>query len=41
MKYLKYFKESQSEITLKDKLESIVNMYQYLWSNHIDPELTW
>jgi len=38
MKYLKYFKESQSEITLKDKLESIVNMYQYLWSNHIDPD---
>jgi hypothetical protein len=38
MKYLKYFKESQSEITLKEKLESIVMMYQYLWSNHIDPD---
>lgn len=38
MKHLKYFKESQSEITLKDKLESIVNMYQYLWSNQVDPD---
>jgi hypothetical protein len=38
MKHLKYFKESQSEITLKDKLESIVNMYQYLWSNKINPD---
>ena len=38
MKHLKYFNESQSEITLKDKLESIVNMYQYLWSNQIDPD---
>jgi hypothetical protein len=38
MKYLKYFKESQSEITLKEKLESIVSMYQYLWSNNVDPD---
>jgi hypothetical protein len=38
MKHLKYFKESQSEITLKDKLESIVNMHQYIWSNQVDPD---
>ena len=30
MKYLKYF-ESQSEPNLKEKLDSIVSMYQYLW----------
>lgn len=36
MKYLKYFKESISEITLKEKLESIISMYDYIWENDID-----
>lgn len=38
MKHLKYFKESISEITLREKLESIVSMYQYIWSNQVDPD---
>lgn len=31
MKFLKYF-ESQTEVSLKQKLESIVDMCEYLWS---------
>lgn len=31
MIYLKYF-ESSSDVTLREKLESIVNMAKYLWS---------
>jgi hypothetical protein len=38
MKYLKYF-ESQSEPSLKEKLESIVSMYQYLWDLGIGDSL--
>lgn len=38
MKHLKYFKESTSEITLKEKLESIVSMYEYIWENGFDPD---
>lgn len=38
MKYLKYFKESVDNISLKDKLESIVSMYEYLWQEGIDPD---
>ncbi len=38
MKYIKYFKESVDNISLKDKLESIVSMYEYLWQEGIDPD---
>lgn len=31
MRYLKYF-ESQTEVSLKEKLETIVDMCEYLWS---------
>ena len=31
MRYLKYF-ESQTEVNLKEKLETIVDMCEYLWS---------
>lgn len=30
MRYLKYF-ESQTEVSLKEKLETIVDMCEYLW----------
>ena len=38
MKYLKYF-ESQSEPNLKEKIDSIVSMYQYLWDLGIGDSL--
>ena len=38
MKYLKYF-ESQSEPNLKEKIDSIVSMYQYLWNLGIGDSL--
>lgn len=38
MKHLKYFKESTSEITIKEKLESIVSMYEYIWEKGLDPD---
>jgi hypothetical protein len=38
MRHLKYFKESIDDVSLKNKLKSILNRYNYIWENNIDAD---